>query len=225
MKTWGQFGAVSEARGSKYAAAAKELREKLMSLVPANIDLAEIKEAMLGITDMFEGTPKIIHFIEYRYKDKPNMMPGRIMQEDLEGADSYRELKQVYDSMLLDKAILDVCTRYEINCGKGFYDFYARKEALEEEWENAKAVLESMGYSISKPSEKNVVSLGILFLTVRKGADCSSIKAGKDYHAYLPASLVKTFDEFMLAHKASDESAAEFARALSQADWNEPSGQ
>lgn len=208
-------------------AKSKELREKFLTLIGADIidaDKQEIEDALRSIFDIAGAPDEERVYIRYTYGEqavKPGaqVKGGHIFEENwIDSADSYKQLKNAYENLINGNLELSAVFSYTIK------DISEEGMRLaEEEIAYAKETLESMGYSFEfqkydlsgQDLPESVLRLNV----VKKGLDGSSIIEDKEYYSSLPKSIIKGFDMFMLQYNVPDDKAAEFANMLGSADW------
>ena len=207
-------------------AKSKELREKFLTLIGADIidaDKQEIEDALRSIFDIAGAPDEERVYIRYVYGKKSvkpgSVKGGHIFEENwLDSTDSYKQLKNAYENLIHGNLELSAVFSYTIK------DISEEGMRLaEEEIAYAKETLESMGYSLEfqkfdlsgQDLPESVLRLNV----VKRGLDGSSIIEDKEYYSSLPRSIIKGFDMFMLQYNVPEEKAAEFANMLGSADW------
>lgn len=221
-------------------AKSKELREKFLTLIGADIidaDKQEIEDALRSIFDIAGAPDEERVYIRYTYGEhsvKPGdqVKGGHIFEENwIDNAYSYKQLKNAYENLINGNLELSAVFSYTIK------DISEEGMRLaEEEIAYAKETLESMGYSFEFQkydklgntsdltqkydlSSRNLPESVLRLNVVKKGLDGSSIIEDKEYYSSLPRSIIKGFDMFMLQYNVPEEKAAEFANMLGSADW------
>jgi hypothetical protein len=210
-------------------AKSKELREKFLTLIDADIidaDKQEIEDALRSIFDIAGSPDEERVYIRYAYGEqsvKPDgVKGGHIFKENwIDNAATYKQLKNAYENLIHGNLELSTVFSYTIKRVNE-----ERMRLAEEEIAYAKETLESMGYSLEFQKSNWEFIHGtrnppdMLRLNVVKiGLDGSSIIEDKEYYSSLPKSIIKGFDMFMLQYKVPEEKAAEFANMLGSADW------
>lgn len=216
---------IFEARKT-YAQKSKELREKFLTLIDANIsddEKVEIEDVLRSIFDIvgspnFKDSSEVTFFIKYEYIKGGNT--GHIFFNEsvwIEDANTYKELRGVYDNLIHGNIKLSAILTYGI---RGVSEESAR--LAEEESAYVKETLESMGYIFEfiRYSKRDVTDKDLRLNVIKADIDTSSIIEDKEYYSSLPRSIIKDFDMFMLQYKVPEEKAAEFANLLGSADWS-----
>ena len=220
-------------------AKSKELREKFLTLIDADIidaDKQEIEDALRSIFDIAGSPDEERVYIRYTYGEqsvKPDgVKGGHIFKENwIDNAATYKQLKNAYENLIHGNLELSTVFSYTIKRVNE-----ERMRLAEEEIAYAKETLESMGYSFEFQkydklgntsdltqkydlSSRNLPESVLRLNVVKGGLDGSSIIEDKEYYSSLPRSIIKGFDMFMLQYNVPEEKAAEFANMLGSADW------
>jgi hypothetical protein len=210
-------------------AKSKELREKFLTLIDADIidaDKQEIEDALRSIFDIAGSPDEERVYIRYTYGEqsvKPDgVKGGHIFKENwIDNAATYKQLKNAYENLIHGNLELSTVFSYTIKRVNE-----ERMRLAEEEIAYAKETLESMGYSLEFQKSNWEFIHGtrnppdmLRLNAVKIGLDGSSIIEDKEYYSSLPKSIIKGFDMFMLQYKVPEEKAAEFANMLGSADW------
>jgi len=192
----------------------EDLLDKFEKLTDS-INIEEVMDRFLSLEDLLGSELRDVNFFIKPYFKKEDEFGNTIkfsMTNYLYDIESYKELKSIYDNILIENISVDVYCQLNITFSTDKY--IKTKKEIEDEISEINSILNSMKYDLEIKKEVTTSVTHIIFNVIKSEVDPSFIVEEPDYYNLLPTPFIKDFTEFVVKYGVSDSDRLNFANKI-----------